>query len=290
MCAECLAVIRASANFSLIRGIMRHGILLACSHPPAPAAISAARAAFTFPVLCCKRRGGRRWPRWQGRQRCGHAGPRSRSRPSGLAFQLSRAKDSSSYPLAMCTVPCWPSRAAACPPAPGAAHREQLPASHPKAASLLAAPPAPGDRCGAGGAGRRGGRTGSPGSPEHGFVCHGVTQARGGSWRGGGWGVPYPPAVPSSPPAVRAPPAPPPSRTLRPRLAQLPLHCLSPLPLGQAGMSQNVGPSEPERAAGGWQEGGPALGGNPRCGSGCSQEQPSSSVTARGLGAPLALG
>ena len=42
VCAECLAVIRASANFSLIRGIMRHGILLARSHPPAPAAISAA--------------------------------------------------------------------------------------------------------------------------------------------------------------------------------------------------------------------------------------------------------
>lgn len=36
MCAECLAVIRASANFSLIRGIMRHGILLACSHSPRP--------------------------------------------------------------------------------------------------------------------------------------------------------------------------------------------------------------------------------------------------------------
>lgn len=72
-------------------------------------------------------------------------------------------------------------------------------------------------------------------------------------------------------------------------------------------MSQTVGPSEMERAAAQWQEavlpGAVGAGvrrlvgsrawckalGNPWCRSGFDQEQPSSSVTAQGLGVSLAL-
>lgn len=100
---------------------------------------------------------------------------------------------------------------------------------------------------------------------------------------------------------------PPPSRIPQPQLTQLLLHCLLPLVFRQTGIPQSIGPSEMERAAGRWQEevlpGAAGAGmrrlvgsyawcealGNPWCRSGFSQEQPSSPVTAQGLGASLAL-
>lgn len=104
MCAECLAVIRASANFSLIRGIMRHGILLACSHPPAPAAICSSS---WFHLLSAVPREPRRGcsPRARG-QLHGHAGPSSRGTNGGFALWLRQNEAVPSFPLAVHTSPC----------------------------------------------------------------------------------------------------------------------------------------------------------------------------------------
>lgn len=101
MCAECLAVIRASANFSLIRGIMRHGILLACSHPPAPA-VSCSSGWFHL-----SQRGapGRMLTPSPG-QLPGHSGPSSGGRHGGFALWLMQNEAVPSSPLAVHSSPC----------------------------------------------------------------------------------------------------------------------------------------------------------------------------------------